>query len=145
VGVDTLENTVRQSLGKHLFTAKLLAVFAATALLLAALGLHAVMANTVARRTRELGVRMALGAQPRAVVALVLRQGLGLVAVGLALGTLGAYGLNQAMAEILSDEVAVVGSYLGVAALLVGVSLLAMLVPARRATRIDPMVALRHD
>lgn len=144
-GVDTLENTVRQSLDKHLFTARLLAAFAATALLLAALGLHAVMANTVARRTRELGVRMALGAQPRAVVALVLRQGLGLVAVGLALGTLGAYGLNQAMAEILSDEVAVVGSYLGVAALLVGVSLLAMLVPARRATRIDPMVALRHD
>jgi putative ABC transport system permease protein len=146
-GVDTVENTLRRTLGHREFTAKLLAGFAAVALLLAALGLYAVMANTVARRTRELGVRMALGAQPGAVVGLVVRQGLGLVAVGLALGMVGAYALSQTMTEILSEQVAASDppSYLGVTVLLVAVSLLAMIVPARRATRIDPMIALRHD
>lgn len=146
-GIDTVETALRYSLGHREFTAKLLGVFAATALLLAALGLHAVMANTVARRTRELGVRMALGARPRDLVALVVRQGLRLVATGLVLGMVGAYGLTHVMTEILSDEIAATDppSYLGVALLLVAVSLLAMLVPARRATRVDPMIALRHD
>jgi len=111
------------------------------------LGLYAVMASTVAQRSHELGVRMALGAQPRAVVAVVVRQGMTVVVVGSAVGLLGAVGLTRLMASALTEQISNTDplTYIGVAALLLIVGLLATYIPARRATRIDPMVALRHD
>ncbi|MDC0667374.1 ABC transporter permease [Nannocystis radixulma] len=146
-GVSTIESVMVGSLSPRLFTAKLLGVFAAIALMLAAMGLYAVMANTVAQRTHELGVRVALGAQPHAIVALVVRQGIRLVVVGLALGLLGAFALTSVMSTLLTEAVGAVDlpTYLGVSLLLVIVGLLATYLPARRATRIDPMVALRHE
>jgi len=134
------------SLMARRYTSTLLAAFAALALLLAAIGLYAVMGNVVVQRTHELGVRMALGAQPRAVVGLVVLQGMRLVAAGIAIGTLGAYGLARAVAALspgVVDETDV-ASYVGVALVLAVIGLGAIYVPARRATRVDPMVALRH-
>jgi putative ABC transport system permease protein len=141
------EESVRGTLTPRRFTADLLAGFAAIALLLAALGLHAVMASAVAQRTRELGIRMALGAQPRAVVLLVVRQGMTLVAVGLLVGLLGALALTSALATVVAADVSATDplTYVAVAVLLTCVGLLATWIPARRATRIDPMTAMRHD
>lgn len=145
--VTTIEEYVDRSLAPRRFMTALLAAFAGLALVLAAVGLYAVMANSVAQRTHELGVRVALGAQPRDVVRLVVRQGLVLVGVGVALGVAGALALTQMMTSLLP---AVVGpsdplTFAGVAALLVAVGLLATYIPARRATRIDPMVAMRQE
>jgi putative ABC transport system permease protein len=140
------------------YTTTLLGAFAGLALVLAAVGLYAVMASTVARRTHELGVRMALGARPRAVVLLVVRQGMALVALGLAFGLLGAHALTTLLATRIAEALSGTGTdlyaglsttdpvtHLGVALLLALVGLLATWLPARRATRIDPMIALRHD
>lgn len=137
---------VDRALMARRYTGALLGLFAALALLLAAIGLYAVMSNVVVQRTHELGVRMALGAQPRALVGLVVRQGMKLVAAGIAIGTLGAYGLARAVAALspgVVDETDV-ASYVGVALVLAVIGLGAIYVPARRATRVDPMVALRH-
>lgn len=131
----------------HSYIASLLAVFAGLALALAAIGLYAVMSNIVAQRTRELGVRMALGAQPRAVVRLVVRQGMVLVGVGVLVGAVGAVFVTQAMAAAVPDQIDAADPWtlLGVALTLLVVGLTAAYIPARRATRIDPMVALRHQ
>ncbi len=146
-GITTLEAAMDVSLQPRRFAAALLAVFAALALVLAAIGLYAVMASNVARRTHELGVRMALGAQPRDLVALVVRQGMTLVGIGVALGLFGAWGLARLMTSLLTPEIGATDppTYLGVTLFLVTVGLLATYIPARRATRIDPMVALRHE
>ena len=146
-GLTTLEVAMDASLMQRRFAAALLAVFAALALVLAAIGLYAVMASNVARRTHELGVRMALGAQPRDLVALVVRQGMTLVGVGVAIGLLGAWSLARLMTSLLTPEIGATDppTYLGVTLFLVTVGLLATYIPARRATRIDPMVALRHE
>ena len=145
--IRTMTEAMHASLTTRSFAAALLGVFAGIALGLAAVGLYAVMANSVARRTHELGVRLALGAQPRALVALVVRQGMTLVALGLALGLLGAYALSDLMTALLTAEVGASDppTWLGVPLVLVTVGLLATYIPARRATRIDPMVALRHE
>lgn len=129
------------------FTARMLGVFAVIALLLAAVGLYAVMANTVAQRTHELGVRLALGAQPRAIVALVVRQGMRLIAVGLGIGIVGALALAHVMTTIVTEGVGATDpvTYIGTIMVLATVGLLATWLPARRTTRIDPMVALRHE
>ncbi len=145
--ISTMEDALEGPLSTRKFTTRLLAVFATMALLLAAVGLYAVMSNTVAQRTRELGVRMALGAQPRAIVALVVRQGMGLVAIGLAIGLLGAFALTRVMTSVVTEAVGATdpATYVGITLLLVIVGLLATYIPARRATRIDPMIALRHE
>jgi putative ABC transport system permease protein len=146
-GISTIGDAMEATLTPRLFTVKLLGVFAGVALVLAALGLYAVMANSIAQRTQELGVRMALGAHPRAIVALVVRQGMRLVFVGLAIGLLGAFALTRVMTKLMTEAIGTADplSYLGVSVLLVIVGLLATYIPARRATRIDPMVALRHE
>ncbi len=115
-------------------------------LFLSTMGVYAVMAYGVSQRTREIGIRMALGGQPRDVLLLVMRQGIALLAIGLAVGTTGAYFAARVISGFLfgvgaADPVA----FLGTIMLLTLVALAATFVPARRATRVDPMVALRYE
>jgi putative ABC transport system permease protein len=116
------------------------------ALLLASMGLYSVMTYTVGRRTREIGVRMALGAQIPDVLKLIIRQGMKLVLIGIVIGLAGAFTVTRAVSSLLfgvgaNDPV----TFAGVAILLVAVALLACLIPAWRATRVDPMIALRSE
>ena len=125
---------------------QLMIAFAVLALALAAVGVYGVMAYSVAARTREIGVRVALGAQPRNVFGMVLRQGLGAAAVGLTLGLLGAAALGRLLMKLLygvapTDAL----TFGGVAVVLLLVTLVACLIPARRAVRVDPLEALRSE
>ena len=122
----------------------LLTAFGGLALLLASLGVYGVLAFSIARRTREIGIRMALGANRAQVFALVLREGMWLVGIGLAVGLAGGLYASQALKSFLFDVSARdPRTFLLVPALLVVVALLACYLPARRAIRVDPMVALR--
>ena len=123
-----------------------LAVFAAVAMLVAAVGLYGVVAHSVTERTREIGVRMALGAEGRQVLRLFVRQGLLTAAAGTAIGLVGAAGLTRVLESLLFGVKPTDPLTLGaVAALLLAVALVACYVPARRASRIDPLIALRAD
>jgi len=128
------------------FSAVLMATLAAAGLLLAALGLYGVLAYTVGQRTGEIGLRLALGARPRDVLRMVVREGVSLVVMGLALGIAGALALTRLLASSLY-EVSPTDptTFAAVPAVLVAAALLACWLPARRATRIDPMVALRCE
>ena len=142
----TLETTVAQSLGNQRILAALTATFAGAALLLAAVGLYSVVAYAVAQRTGEIGIRMALGARPRQVVALELLRGLRLVALGLIAGLAGASGAARLIRTLLFDiQPLDPVVYAGVASLFAAVATLACLAPSLRASRIDPLVALRAD
>jgi putative ABC transport system permease protein len=142
----TLETTVAQSLGAQRIVASLTTILAAMALALSAIGLYSVLAYVVSQRTAEIGIRMALGAQPGQVVSLVLRSGLRLVAAGLVLG-LGAAMAAARLISTLLFEVRPIEPliYAVVAALFTAIALLACLIPSWRASRIDPLVALRAD
>jgi putative ABC transport system permease protein len=134
------------SLAGRRFQMLLIAVFATSALLLAALGLYAVLAFSVARRTNEMGIRTALGAQRADLIWMVLRHGLAPVAVGLAAGVGGALALGRLLSSFLfgvgpSDAKTI----LGVVAVTLAAALLACWLPARRAARVDPMVALHYE
>ena len=123
-----------------------LAGFAIVALLLAAIGLYGVIAYAVSQRTRELGIRMALGAQRDNILWLVLRQGLNLVLVGVAIGLVGALVLTRFLSGLLFDlKPTDPPTLIATSLLLVAVASLACWVPARRATKVDPMVALRNE
>jgi ABC-type antimicrobial peptide transport system permease subunit len=124
----------------------LLGVVALIALTMAALGVFGVLSYTVTQRTRELGIRLALGAAPGAVRRMVVRQGLGLVVTGLVIGLAGALALVRVMSSLLygvepTDPL----TFLSVAAVLIGVAIAASYLPARRATRVDPIIALRAE
>jgi putative ABC transport system permease protein len=141
-----MTEVVSQSIAQRRFSLVLLAFFAASALFLAALGLYGVMSYSVAQRTGEIGIRMALGAQKAQVLMLVQRQGMALVLMGLAIGVAGALALTPLMTSLLfrvqsTDPI----TFVLVAAVLIAVSLGACLVPARRAAKVDPIVALRYE
>ncbi|HKG22871.1 MAG TPA: FtsX-like permease family protein, partial [Blastocatellia bacterium] len=144
--IKTMHQVIEErSSSKRLMT-WMLAIFALIALLLAAVGIYAVMSYVVAQRTHEIGVRMALGAEPRDIFRLVVGQGAILITIGVVLGLGGAFVLTRAMAEILygvtvTDPI----TFIAISLLLASVALLACYVPARRATRVDPMVALRYE
>src|SRR3712207_2359498 len=144
--VATMEQLLADSVALRRFSMLLLGVFAALAVALAGVGVYGVVSYSVAQRTREIGVRVALGARPRDVVRLVLGRGLGLAGLGIALGLAGGLALTRVISSLLFG----VGArdpltFASVAALIALVALLACLVPARRATKVDPMVALRHE
>lgn len=144
--ISTMETNIANSLATRRLTMALLASFAALALLLASLGLYGVMALTVTHRTRELGIRMALGAARGDVFRLVLGQGMALIGIGLGVGLLGAVGAGRALASLLYGVNAIDLAALATALFSLSVvALLACFFPARRATRVDPMVALREE
>jgi putative ABC transport system permease protein len=142
----TMTDVVAGSLARPRFLSVLLATFSAIALSLAAIGIYGVMAYSVTQRTQEIGVRVALGATTRDVLALVMGQGLTLTAVGLGTGLLGALLLTRLIASLLFEVSATDPiTFVAVALLLSGTGLLACFVPARRASKVDPTVALRYE
>lgn len=144
--VSTMEKNIGGSLAARRLTMSLLGAFAALALLLASVGLYGVMALSVTQRTRELGIRMALGAARKDVFSLVLRQGVALVGIGIALGLLGAVGASRALNSVLYGVGSLdLGAFAIAIASLAAVALLACYVPARRATMVDPIEALRTE
>jgi ABC-type antimicrobial peptide transport system permease subunit len=134
------------SLVHRRFTMILLGAFAGVALLLALVGVHGVISYAVSERTREIGVRMALGARPGDVLCMVLGQGARMVAVGTSVGILAALGLSRFLQSLLYEiRAADALTYACVTFFLVFVALLACWIPARRAMKVDPMVALRYE
>lgn len=144
--LQTMEGLVDNSVAQERITSFLVLSFAAVALLLAAVGLYGVMSFTVAQRTHEIGVRMALGADAGKVVGLVVQQGMLLAAAGIAIGVGGALGFTRLLRSILFGIGAGdIPTYLAVSVVLSLIALLATWVPAHRASRVDPVVALRHE
>ncbi|MBV9073509.1 MAG: FtsX-like permease family protein [Acidobacteria bacterium] len=144
--VATMQQRVASQLQQSHFDTFLLTVFAATALLLAAIGVYGVLSYTVAQRTKEIGIRMALGATQDTVVRDVLGQGLLLTAIGVGLGVAGALAAARLIASILYGvHPTDVTTFFVVSLVLACVALLASYLPARRASRVDPMVALRYE
>ena len=144
--VRTLDEIVARSISQPRFYMLLLAIFAGVALALAAIGIFGVLSYAVAQRTREIGIRMALGAQQHTVIGLVVREAMLLVAFGVASGTIAALVLSRTMTKMLFSVAPTdPATFAIVAAGLLAVALLASYLPARRATRVDPVVALRTE
>jgi putative ABC transport system permease protein len=141
-----MQDVIANSVLRRKFTMLLLTIFAGLAMLLAAVGLYGLMSYMVSKRTHEIGIRMALGAQKADVLRLVVWQGMSLVALGLLMGVVVSAIASRLMSGLLfgvsATDPVVFG---GIATLLAGVALAANYVPARRATKIDPMVALRYE
>ena len=144
--VEPLDDVVAGSLAQRRFTLTLMVLFGLVALVLAAVGIYGVMAYTVAQRTQEIGIRVALGASPATVLGMVVRDGMKLVGLGLVLGGVAAALLARVGESLLwgvsSTDAA---TYVVIAAVLAAVALVAIVIPARRATRVDPMRALRSE
>ena len=144
--VSSMDLLVGRSLSGARFSMLLISIFAGLALALAAVGIYGVMAYLVAQRTREIGIRLALGAEPKDVLRVVMEQGAKLALAGVAIGIVAALGLTRLMSSLLygvkpTDFL----TYLSVTAVLVLVALAACFLPALRASHVDPMVALRHE
>jgi predicted permease len=145
-GERTMEELVQTSLAQRRFTLQVVGMFGVLSLLLAGIGIYGVMAYSVSQRTREIGIRLALGASTSTILSWVLKQGMRLALAGVMLGLLVAFALTRLLQGLLfgiapTDPL----TYLGLAVLLTAVALMACYIPARRATRVDPMVALRNE
>jgi len=143
--VKRMDELIASTISERRFAMILLAAFACVAMILAAVGIYGVMSYSVAQRSHEMGIRVALGAQGRDVLTLVVGQGLKLVLAGVAIGLVGAFALTRVISALLfgvsaTDPV----TFVATSALLTGVALAASFIPAHRATRVDPMVALRY-
>jgi putative ABC transport system permease protein len=144
--VRTMQDLIANSVQRRKFSMFLLSIFAAASMLLAAIGLYGVMSYSVAQRTHEIGIRMALGARRPDVLALVVKQGMALALMGIATGAMLSLGMTRLIAGMLFGITATDPlTFAGVAALLGTVALLANYLPARRASKVDPMVALRYE
>ena len=145
--VRTLEQVVSRSISQPRFYMTLLAIFAGVALVLAAVGIFGVLSYAVVQRTREIGIRMALGARERSVVGLVVRHAMVMAVAGVAVGSVSAWVLSTSMMSglLFSTDPRDAVTFCAVAVTLTVVALLAAYVPARRATRVDPIVALRAE
>ncbi len=144
--VSTMNEIVASSIAPRRFSMLLLTVFAAAALLLATTGVYSVMAYAVSERTREVGIRIALGAERADVIRLILKQGLTLTLIGVAAGLVGAFAAARAITNLLYGVKATDPlTFLTIALLLMFVALLACYLPARRAAKVDPVIALRHE
>jgi len=144
--VQTIEELLGTSVAPRRFNMMLLGVFAGVALVLAAVGLYGVMSYSVSWRTHEIGIRMALGAKRADVLRLVVRQGMSMTFIGMALGLIGAFFMSRVLVGLLygvsaKDPL----TFAGVSIVLLAIALLACLIPARRATRVDPIIALRTE
>ena len=144
--VRTMDDTIGRTLSKRKFTMTLLTVFAGIAITLASIGLYGVVSYSVSQRTREIGIRMALGAQRSDVLQLIVRQGMLLAAIGVGLGLLGSFALTRLISSLLFGVSATdAGTFGVVSALLFGIAMIACWLPARRASGVDPIIALRQD
>jgi putative ABC transport system permease protein len=144
--VMTMNQALSDVIARPRFNVFLLSIFSVIALMLAAVGIYGVMSYTVAQRTREIGVRIALGAQASDVLKLVVGQGMMLALIGVAIGIAGALGVTRLMSNRLYDVTATDPlTFIAVSGLMTAIALLACYIPARRATRVDPMVALRYE
>jgi putative ABC transport system permease protein len=146
VGLRSMDEVFESAVSQQHFLAELLGVFAAVALLLSAVGTYGVLAYSITERTREIGIRMALGASGQSVLSMVLRQGMALTAVGVVVGLIGATVLTRLASTLLFGVKPVDPmTFVAVAAFMIVVAVAASLIPARRATRVDPLTALRAD
>ena len=146
VGVQTMEAVVDESIAQNRLNMILLSAFAGLALLLASIGIYGVQAYAVRQRTREVGIRVAMGAQPAEVFRLIIAQGLRLATTGIVIGLAASFALTRLMASQLYGLSATdPWTFIGVSMVLLTVALAACFIPARRATRIDPVVALRYE
>jgi putative ABC transport system permease protein len=145
-GISTLESLIARNVAQRRFQTWLLTLFSALALLLSAVGIYGLMNQSVAMCTREIGTRMALGAQPRDVLRLVIGQGMRLALCGIGIGLMAAFGLTRVLTGLLFGVTATdPTTFVAAPLVLLAAALLACFVPARRATKVDPMVALRHE
>jgi putative ABC transport system permease protein len=144
--VRPLDKILADSISRQNFNMLLLSIFAGSALLLAAIGIYGVMSYSVQQQTKDIGVRMALGADKHTILAMILRQGLLPAFIGVAAGLAGAFGATRLLQSLLYGVTSAdPTSFFGVAAILSMVALLAVLIPARRAVSLDPVTALRSD